>query len=184
MDKEKLAKLREKYANAAGDDVFDPEFKKVADMFVYGRQSRQAVRWYSNIARRAVHREPGRRGHWVKLAYRWILASPIVMEPGSARAPCAQWSGLARITMFSMWSRASLKRVADIGDCPMRSRFSHAECMKDIEEHYRKLRDANVRPLTVGGDHSITLPIMRALGEERAARLHSYRCSLRHGRRI
>ena len=32
MDKKKLEKLREKYVDARGDDVFDPEFKKVADL--------------------------------------------------------------------------------------------------------------------------------------------------------
>ena len=32
MDLEKLERLREKYRDAKGDDVFDPEFRKVAEL--------------------------------------------------------------------------------------------------------------------------------------------------------
>jgi guanidinopropionase len=39
--------------------------------------------------------------------------------------------------------------------------------MGDIEARFRELAAAGVRPLAVGGDHSITLPILRALGRER-----------------
>jgi agmatinase len=56
-------------------------------------------------------------------------------------------------------------KVADIGDVPMRSRFSLEQCMVDIEAFFRRLRAANVMALAVGGDHSITYPILKALGE-------------------
>ena len=59
------------------------------------------------------------------------------------------------------------RRVADIGDVPFRSRFNLASCMEDIETHYRMLHAANARPLTVGGDHSITYPILKALGNQK-----------------
>ena len=32
LDKDKIRRLREKYANAKGSDVFDPEFRKVASL--------------------------------------------------------------------------------------------------------------------------------------------------------
>jgi len=38
--------------------------------------------------------------------------------------------------------------------------------MEDIETHYTMLRDNGVRPLSVGGDHSITYPILKALGNQ------------------
>jgi guanidinopropionase len=58
-------------------------------------------------------------------------------------------------------------QAADIGDVPMRSRFSLDNCIEDIEAFYRRIQAAGVRPLSVGGDHSITYPILKALGHER-----------------
>ncbi len=56
---------------------------------------------------------------------------------------------------------------ADVGDVPMKSRFSLDECHADIEAFYGEIARAGVIPLSVGGDHSITLPILKALGRER-----------------
>jgi agmatinase len=50
---------------------------------------------------------------------------------------------------------------------PFRSRFSLDLSHEDIEAHITRIRDAGVAPLSVGGDHSITLPILKALGKER-----------------
>jgi len=58
-------------------------------------------------------------------------------------------------------------RAVDIGDVPMRSRFSLDSCIEDIEAFYRRFQAAGVRPLSVGGDHSITYPILKALGQDR-----------------
>lgn len=54
--------------------------------------------------------------------------------------------------------------VADVGDVPFRSRFHLEKCHADIEAFISKLADAGVMPLSVGGDHSISHPILRALG--------------------
>src|SRR4030081_1730678 len=56
---------------------------------------------------------------------------------------------------------------ADVGDVPVRSRYSLDESLEDIELYYRALHARGVRPLSVGGDHSITYPILKALGRER-----------------
>jgi agmatinase len=58
-------------------------------------------------------------------------------------------------------------KVADIGDMPMSSRFSLEKCIADIETYTRRIKAAGVIPLSVGGDHSISLPILRALGADR-----------------
>jgi guanidinopropionase len=49
----------------------------------------------------------------------------------------------------------------------MQSRFSLDQCHADIEAWYKGLVPAGVIPLSVGGDHSISLPILRALGAKR-----------------
>jgi guanidinopropionase len=57
-------------------------------------------------------------------------------------------------------------KIADVGDVPFRSRYSLEESLRDIEDYYRVLSESGVRPLSVGGDHSVTYPILRALGSE------------------
>lgn len=67
----------------------------------------------------------------------------------------------------------SLCRIADIGDVSFRTRYSLERCVEDIEAYYRKVKKAGIIPLTVGGDHSITYPILRALGaDEPVAMIH------------
>lgn len=58
--------------------------------------------------------------------------------------------------------------VADIGDAhvtkPYELRGAHAE----IEAHFQRVLDAGVLPVAIGGDHSVSLPILRAFGKKRA----------------
>lgn len=58
-------------------------------------------------------------------------------------------------------------RIADIGDVPFRSRFDLSSSHEDIEATLAVIAAAGVVPLSVGGDHSISHPILRALGRER-----------------
>ena len=55
-----------------------------------------------------------------------------------------------------------LARVADLGDIYIEHPYELHGSIKDIEIAYRKIYAAGIKPLTAGGDHSITLPIMRA----------------------
>jgi agmatinase len=54
--------------------------------------------------------------------------------------------------------------VADVGDVPFRSRFSLDSSLQDIERCLGLIVNAGVAPLSVGGDHSMALPILRAVG--------------------
>ncbi|MCV0425710.1 MAG: agmatinase [Roseibium sp.] len=58
-------------------------------------------------------------------------------------------------------------RVNDIGDVPFRSRYNLEQSHEDIEAAVLKIIEAGVVPLSVGGDHSVSLPILRALGREK-----------------
>src|SRR5579863_2841374 len=60
----------------------------------------------------------------------------------------------------------SRAQAADVGDVPFRSRYSLEQSLEDIEQYYTDLRSRGVRPLSVGGDHSITYPILKALGRQ------------------
>ncbi len=56
-----------------------------------------------------------------------------------------------------------LCKIGDIGDVPIPRVFEVVEALADISLFYEKIYSAGVVPLSVGGDHSITLPILRAL---------------------
>ena len=62
-------------------------------------------------------------------------------------------------------------RIADIGDVGFRSRYMLDMVMEDIEAYFAKVVDAGVRTLAAGGDHSITYPILRAVGRDRPVAL-------------
>jgi guanidinopropionase len=56
--------------------------------------------------------------------------------------------------------------IADLGDISFTNVYSIEGVHNDILNFYKKLNDAGVVPLTAGGDHSITLPILRVIGKE------------------
>lgn len=55
-------------------------------------------------------------------------------------------------------------QVADIGDLAINT-FSLADSLRIIEESYNAILDYDVMPMAIGGDHSITLPILRAIAK-------------------
>ena len=75
-------------------------------------------------------------------------------------------------------------RVADIGDVPFASRYRLEQSHDDIERRFNQIVGAGVVPLAVGGDHSITHPILKAVGKDAPGRADPYRRPLRHRRRL
>lgn len=57
--------------------------------------------------------------------------------------------------------------IADLGDVPLSNPFDLQQCFADITAFYREVCAAGAIPLSVGGDHAITLPILRAVAAER-----------------
>jgi guanidinobutyrase len=55
-------------------------------------------------------------------------------------------------------------QVADLGDVPINT-YSLEKSVALITEFYRPVLAAGCKPLTLGGDHTIALPILRALAE-------------------
>ena len=58
-------------------------------------------------------------------------------------------------------------RISDIGDAPVNP-FSSVDTNKRLEEFFSKLYSAGTRTLAVGGDHGMTLPILRALSRSQS----------------
>lgn len=60
----------------------------------------------------------------------------------------------------------ALCRIADLGDVRFEHRYDLEQQVAEIEAYYRRVKAAGVRPVSAGGDHSITYPIFRALAAD------------------
>lgn len=58
-------------------------------------------------------------------------------------------------------------RVRDLGDCWIEQPYELQGALEEIATFYRQVIAAGVVPLSVGGDHSVTYPVLRAVGERR-----------------
>jgi len=54
-------------------------------------------------------------------------------------------------------------RVRDLGDCWIEEPYTLSGALGEIESFYRQVVTAGVTPISVGGDHSIAWPILRAV---------------------
>lgn len=62
---------------------------------------------------------------------------------------------------------AELCEIVDLGDCPIEHLYSLEGGHDDIQRYYEQIALAGVVPVSAGGDHSITLPIFRAIAKDR-----------------
>ena len=60
-----------------------------------------------------------------------------------------------------------LCRVADIGDAWVPAPFELTASHQAIQDTFDRIVENNIVPLAVGGDHSVTLPVFRALAKDR-----------------
>jgi guanidinopropionase len=59
-----------------------------------------------------------------------------------------------------------LCNCADLGDTPVNP-IDLADSLQRIEDFFARVHEAGVVPLSAGGDHLVTLPIMRAIAKDR-----------------
>ena len=62
-------------------------------------------------------------------------------------------------------------RIADLGDVRFQDLFNLEQALADIEQYYGAICQNEVVPLGVGGDHSITYPILKAISQARNEKL-------------
>jgi guanidinopropionase len=170
MDRKKLEKLRARYAGAAPSDSHDPRFKKVMEMIFAGTDRRpKPYEGASTFLGAALHSQSRGTADFDQLDVA-LVGVPMdlgVTNRAGARLGPRAVRAVERIGPYhhvhAMAPLAELN-VADIGDVPFRSRFSLADSHADIEAFFAQLAAAGVAPVSVGGDHSITYPILKALG--------------------
>ncbi|HUN42076.1 MAG TPA: agmatinase [Acetobacteraceae bacterium] len=83
------------------------------------------------------------------------------------RAVREQSALLRRINGVTGVAPFAMARVRDLGDCWLEQPYSLETALDEIAAFYRSVVGAGVVPLSVGGDHSISFPILRAVGGAR-----------------
>jgi guanidinopropionase len=73
---------------------------------------------------------------------------------------------MRRVHHVSLVAPYELCRVGDHGDAPVNP-IDLADSLRRIEAFFARLHEAGAAPLSAGGDHLVTLPILRAVARER-----------------
>src|SRR5215471_4530680 len=172
VNKSKLEALRAKYVGAKETETAPAEFRKALQL-VFGSNYRRAMPFAGTSTLLDLPHRPD-APDLPEFGGLDIALVGVPMDLGVTNRAGARFGPRAvrdveRIGPYNhalgVVPRAECK-AADIGDVPMRSRFSLDNCIEDIEAFYERIRTAGVVPLSVGGDHSVTYPILKALGRD------------------
>jgi agmatinase len=170
LDKAKLEKLRKRYGESHGGEVFDPKFRRVADRIFSKSGTRSApyagVPTFLSAPHWPINPQAPDFGDLQVALIGVPMDLGVTNRPGSRFGPRAL-RAIERIGPYNHVLDAAPvyeMRVADVGDIPFASRYRLEMSHDDIERYMRAVVAAKVAPLSVGGDHSISHPILKALG--------------------
>lgn len=169
---EKLTRLRERYAQGSGGDIYDPRFRRVADKIFSGGTRVAPFAGIPTFLDAPYRQVDPKKPDFSDLDVA-IVGMPMdlgVTNRSGARFGPRALRAIERIGPYNHvldCAPVQQLRVADIGDVPFRSRYKLEQSHEDIESHIGKIVAAGVVPLSVGGDHSISHPILKAVGRDR-----------------
>ena len=90
-------------------------------------------------------------------------------RPGARHGPREVRNASSLVRLYhpiSMKSPYDKFKVADLGDCPVNP-ADLQDSLKKIENYFINLNKLNTKPISIGGDHLISLPILRSLGKKK-----------------
>lgn len=173
MDQENLARLRARYADARPGEVFDPHFAAIGRaQFAEGGRRRWPFEGPATLISAPLDETAATRPDLGGLD---ITLLGVPMDLGVTNRAGARLGprGVRNVERIGPYEPVhdlvplSRGRIADIGDISLPTRYVLERCHEAIEAFVARVHGAGARPLSVGGDHSITLPILRALGRDR-----------------
>jgi agmatinase len=173
MDRKKLDDLRAKYPTDKPDASHHPEFRKAIEAVFAGTDRRpkpyEGVASFIGAPLRLDALQRDDLGGLDVALLGVPLDLGVTNRPGARFGPRAVRAA-ERIGPYHHVHKLSpltAVRGADVGDVPFRSRYSLEASIEDIEAVFTRIATAGATPLSVGGDHSITFPILKALGAKR-----------------
>lgn len=177
FDADELARLRAKYGDASGGVIHDPERARIAAAFIDPDGTRAApyigVPTFLAAPHRPIDQVAPDFGDLQVALYGVPMDLGVTNRPGARFGPRAVRT-IERIGPYEHVLKCMPTkdlRVADVGDIVFRSRYSLEMCHQDIEAYVGRMVAAGVVPLGIGGDHSVSLPILKALGKDRPVAL-------------
>lgn len=173
LSKDALEALRARYGESHGGEIFSPVFRNVAD-HIFSKSGTRAAP-YSGVPTlldAPLHSIDPAAPDFGDLQ---VALLGVPMDLGVTNRPGARFGPRALRTIERVGPYNHVlkcapvheMKVADIGDVPFRSRYRLEMSHDDIEAHVMHIVEAGVLPLSVGGDHSISHPILKAVGRDR-----------------
>lgn len=174
MDTKKLERLRAAYGDGRADESSNVRFNQVAKAVF----ASPGVRYQPYAGVPTLLDMPYREGESA-LSDLDIALIGVPTDIGVTNRPGARFGprALRAIERIGPYNHVldvlpgEHHHIADIGDVGFQSRYMIDMVMQDIEAYFAKVVDAGVRTLAAGGDHSITYPILRAVGRRRPVAL-------------
>ncbi len=93
----------------------------------------------------------------------------VTSRPGARHGPREVRNSSTMVRMINQATGIApheLCRVADIGDAWVPSPFELTGSHDSIQQAFARIHERGIAPLAVGGDHSISLPILRAIAAD------------------
>lgn len=90
----------------------------------------------------------------------------VTNRPGARHGPREIRNASSLMRTFNLGLKINpyeLCRISDLGDVRLSHRYDLQSQVAEIEAFYRRVHQAGVRPVSAGGDHSITYPIFRGI---------------------
>jgi agmatinase len=166
-----LERLRARYGDDPGGRMHDPKFARVAER-IFSRGARPApyagVPTFLTAPHRPVDRDaPDFAG--LDVAISGVPLDLAVSNRSGTRFGPRAIRAIERVGPYNhVLDCTPLHdlRVADVGDVPFASRYDLQGAHAAIEAWTAAIVAAGAVPLSVGGDHSISHPILRAVGRD------------------
>ena len=93
----------------------------------------------------------------------------VTNRPGARHGPREIRNSSSLMRTFNLGMNVNpyeLCRVADLGDVKFSHRYDLNKQVEQIESFFQTIVEKNILPISAGGDHSITYPILKSIAKE------------------
>jgi len=93
----------------------------------------------------------------------------VTNRPGARHGPREIRNSSSLMRTFNLGMNINpykLCRIADLGDVKFPHRYDLNKQAKEIESFFQRIVENNILPISAGGDHSITYPILKAIAKK------------------
>ena len=93
----------------------------------------------------------------------------VTNRPGARHGPREIRNSSSLMRTFNLGMNINpykLCRIADLGDVKFSHRYDLNKQAQEIESFFQRIVENNILPVSAGGDHSITYPILKAIAKK------------------